>query len=582
MINGNTNGIKKSLLERLERLQEGKIDPAQFLPLSLAEELCDITGQINREVCLYISRSGEIRYVAVGEGDRVALEEMTLRRSAERLSGLRCIHTHPQSPAAILSAVDIESLKRLRFDAMTAIGELDGRPVTVAAGFLTVNDRGETDVLQLRASVQELPQEAWLEQILESDLAVRPGETNATKRQEPEKLLLIGRETDSLEELARLADTAGGQVAQTAQQKTADGIPGKGKLQELALTVQAQNIDLAVFDDELSGVQQKNMEEALGVPVIDRTALILDIFALRAKTREGKMQVELAQLKYNYSRLAGLGTELSRLGGGIGTRGPGESKLETDRRHIRRRMHELQEQLSVLAGQRELRRKRREKNAVPSLALVGYTNAGKSSLLSALSGSEVFIEDKLFATLDPLTRKCTLEGGAEVCITDTVGFIKKLPHQLVEAFRSTLEEAAYGDILLHVCDASSPQMVQQMQAVDEVLAEIGAANLPRILIINKIDLLPAGERPVFKNAVYISAKTGEGLEALKEKILQALSGLRSTAEVLVPYSRGDILAAIHDTGQVLESEHREEGTFVHFTAPKEDVERIKSRLEKKG
>lgn len=571
MINGNGKGIKENLWLRLKALDGAKYDSAYFLAPELAEELADITRQLGREVCVYLSRAGEILYVTLGESDRASLTEISLRRSDSRLSGLRCIHTHPGGNGH-LSAIDIESLKKLRFDAMCAVGVNENSTTNVTMAVLT-EDGYQT--FEAR-SVARIPQDQWMNEIFDADKIIRP-DTVIEQSDKKERVMLMGSDPASVEELERLTDTAGGETVYKAIQKSARGMIGTGKIHELAQTVQALNVDLAIYDDELTAVQQKNLEMELGVPVLDRTALILDIFAMRAATKEGKMQVELAQLQYRLSRLKGEGLALSRQGGGIGTRGPGEEKLETDRRHINRRVYELREQLAQLSQRRGLMRKQRKKQEMAQIALVGYTNAGKSTLLKALSGSEVFCEDKLFATLDPLTRRCELEKGTSVCVTDTVGFIRKLPHQLVEAFRSTLEEAVFADLLLHVCDGSSEELFQQMAAVDEVLTEIGAANIPTIVVINKIDAVK--EKPeILKNAVYISAATGEGMDELKARILTELKKLRNEVSLLVPYARGDVLSYIYGHGRVISEEHREDGTFVTFEAPGEEVGRIKAKL----
>ena len=386
----------------------------------------------------------------------------------------------------------------------------------------------------------------------------------------------MGHDEASLEELAGLTDTAGGRVVLKIVQKRSGAAErfGKGKLEEAALQLQAVEAELAIYDDELTAVEQKNMEEKLGVRVLDRTALILDIFAMRARSREGQLQVELAQSRYALTRLIGEGTVLSRQGGGIGTKGPGEKKLETDRRHIRSRIYELERQLKGLTVQRELQRKKRVKNGVPQIALVGYTNAGKSTLLNRLTGADAYVQDKLFATLDPLVRGCALEKGTEVCLIDTVGFIRKLPHHLVEAFRSTLEEAAYADMLLHVCDASNPELAEQMRAVEEVLEKIGAAALPRITVLNKMDKAEPSQLLPVKEAVLVSAATGEGTEELKQAILQKLSEGQRTEERLIPYTRGDALAFIHSSATVLSEEYLPEGTKVVFRMQAQDLMRL--------
>ena len=575
MINGNLKGIKTFIREKIEVLDRLKCDSSKFIETEIAESLGEITSQLNKEVCIYISRQGEILYVNLGEEDRASLQGISLRRSNTRLSGLRCIHTHPGGNGH-LSGVDIESLKKLRFDSMCAIGVDEKGTTNVSMAILSDNEQGYS--YYTAPTVEKIPHDFWLNEIYEADRIIKH-ETFEEQENEKERVMLIGTDADSLEELERLTDTAGGETVYKAVQKGTRGIIGRGKISELSLIVQAKNIDLAVYDDELTQSEANMLEKELGVPVIDRTALILDIFAMRAATKEGKMQVELAQLQYRLSRLKGEGIALSRQGGGIGTRGPGEEKLETDRRHINRRIYELKSQLQQLSQRRGLMRKQRKKQELPQIALVGYTNAGKSTLLKALSGSEVFCEDKLFATLDPLTRRCEFDKGVEVCITDTVGFIKKLPHQLVEAFRSTLEEAVFADILLHVCDGSSDELFLQMQAVDEVLTQIGASNIPTITVVNKTDAINGEAEPI-KNGVYISAKSGEGLENLKHAIIEELKKMRQDVTLTVPYARGDILAYIHSKCKVISEEYENEGTKITFFAPIEEINRIVSKIKK--
>lgn len=574
MINGNLKGIKTFIREKIEALDELKCDASKFIEDEVARILGEITSQLNKEICIYISRQGEILYVNLGEEDRASLQGISLRRSNSRLSGLRCIHTHPGGNGH-LSSVDIESLKKLRFDSMCAIGVDENGTTNVSMAILSDNEQGYN--YYTAQSIEKIPHDFWINEIYEADKIIKH-ETFEDQENEKERVMLIGTDADSLEELERLTDTAGGETVYKAVQKGAKGIIGKGKISELSLIVQSKNIDLAVYDDELTQSEANMLEQELGVPVIDRTALILDIFAMRAATKEGKMQVELAQLQYRLSRLKGEGIALSRQGGGIGTRGPGEEKLETDRRHINRRIYELKSQLQQLSQRRGLMRKQRKKQELPQIALVGYTNAGKSTLLKALSGSEVFCEDKLFATLDPLTRRCELDKGIEVCVTDTVGFIKKLPHQLVEAFRSTLEEAVFADILLHVCDGSSEELFLQMQAVDEVLTQIGASNIPIITVVNKVDAITGEAEPV-KNGIYISAKNGKGLEELKHAIVEELKKMRQDVTLTVPYARGDVLAYIHSKCKVVAEEYENEGTKITFSAPSEEINRIISRLK---
>ncbi len=568
-------GLKSNIKERIEALKNFEFENGMFLDPALAQELGDITRKIGREICLYLSRSGEVVFVGVGEEDRASLAGMSFRRSAGRLSEIRCIHTHPNGYGH-LSQVDIESLKKLKFDAMCAIGVNENGTTDVSMAVIADNDDGYR--FFSCSSIYRIPQDEWMNEIFEADKEIKR-EKFAEQTDVCERVILIGNDPDSVDELERLTDTAGGETVYKAIQKSAKGMIGKGKMNELELTVQAKNIQLAIYDDEITATEQRTLEEELGVPVIDRTALILDIFAMRAATKEGKMQVELAQLQYRLSRLRGEGLALSRQGGGIGTRGPGEEKLETDRRRINRRIFELKSQLEQLSKRRGLMRKQRQKQELPQIALVGYTNAGKSTLLKALSGSEVFCEDKLFATLDPLTRRCELEKGIEVCVTDTVGFIKKLPHQLVEAFRSTLEEAVFADILIHVCDGSSNELFEQITAVNEVLTSIGASNIPTVIAVNKIDAVK-GELPPIKDAVYISASRGEGLETLRERIVSELKKRRTQATVFVPYSRGDILSYIYDRCKVISQEHQEQGTQVTFSAPSDEINKISAKLKK--
>jgi len=350
--------------------------------------------------------------------------------------------------------------------------------------------------------------------------------------QQIERAVLVGviessKDEGSMEELKALAETAGAYVVGmvTQRRKGIDSAHyiGKGKLEELKAFIEANQIDVVIVNDELSGSQIKNMEDILGVKIVDRTCLILDIFARRARTRESKLQVELAQLKYRLPRLVGLGGQLSRLGGGIGTRGPGETKLETDRRHIQDRIKAIEKKLSKIERHRNLYRQRRAKNRVPVISIVGYTNAGKSTLFNALTKAESYVEDKLFATLDTSARRLILPSGRQAILVDTVGFIRDLPHDLVEGFKSTLEEVRYSDLLLHVIDITSPDMDEKIRVVEKVLSELDAIDIPRLDVFNKIDLVETGSIVNNKRAIYVSAKTGIGLEALKEAIERQLT-----------------------------------------------------------
>ena len=385
--------------------------------------------------------------------------------------------------------------------------------------------------------------------------------------QEPERALLVSVDTGefdvdvSLDELAELATTAGAVVVgrETQKKESPDKATclGSGRAEEIALQCAAEDIDLVIMDRELTPSQQRNLEEILPCRLIDRTTLILDIFAGRARSAEGRLQVELAQLQYRLPRLGGQGTALSRLGAGIGTRGPGESKLESDRRHIRRRITALREQLEKVDNQRILRRERRRKDGIPTVALVGYTNAGKSTLLNYLTDAGVLAEDKLFATLDPTARMLRLPDGRGVMLVDTVGFVRRLPHQLVQAFRSTLEEALEADVLLNICDASSPFAAEHLQVTGDLLTELGCGDTPILQVMNKCDV--ATEIVDRERAICISARTGEGVPALLEAVAAALPPDRRKVELLLPFSKGALAEQCRRDGQVEHEEYVSEG-----------------------
>lgn len=379
---------------------------------------------------------------------------------------------------------------------------------------------------------------------------------------------------DSLDELADLLDTAGGtvscQVVQNLDHPDRATYIGKGKALELREMVSIQEADGIICDDELSASQMRNLSELTDTKVIDRTTLILDIFASHAKTREGRLQVEIAQQKYRYARLRGMGEALSRLGAGIGTRGPGETKLETDRRVIQKRISKLSDEIEAMKRARDTARKKRSDSPLPAAAIVGYTNAGKSTLLNRLTGSDMLSEDKLFATLDPTTRAALLPDGQKVLFTDTVGFINKLPHNLVDAFRSTLEEAGYADIILHVIDASDPQAEMHRKVVYDTLRDLDISGRPVITVWNKADLISKDE--VFRDfdsdaSVRISARTGEGIEDLCETVAKILRENRIFIDKIIPYSEAALVARIRTAGQLISEEYEENGIHVRAYVP---------------
>ena len=400
-----------------------------------------------------------------------------------------------------------------------------------------------------------------------------------------EKVILVGVEDNSgipmaqsLDELEELALTAGAVTVGRVIQNRESGHPGtyigKGKIEEVAALILKTGADGIICDDELTPAQMANLSDALDTKVMDRTLLILDIFAGRASTSEGKIQVELAQLRYRATRLTGQGTALSRLGGGIGTRGPGEKKLEIDRRLIKSRIAQLKRELDNVIRHREVARNQRSENAVPVAAIVGYTNAGKSTLLNYLTGAGVLEEDQLFATLDPTTRQRELESGQKILLTDTVGFIHKLPHHLINAFRSTLEEAKYADMIIHVVDASNPQMEQQMSVVYETLENLGVKDKTIITAFNKTDKMDAASIYSLRDdkaddTVCISAKTGAGTQKLLQMIEKVLRESKIYVEQVVPYDKAGQIAVIRKYGQLLEEEYREDGILVRAYIPAE-------------
>lgn len=406
-----------------------------------------------------------------------------------------------------------------------------------------------------------------------------------------ERVILVGVQADdnedtekSLDELEELAQTAGaetvGRIIQNREQIHPGTYVGKGKLDEIKNLLWETDATGIICDDELSPAQLGNLQDALDTKVMDRTLIILDIFAERASTNEGKIQVELAQLKYRQSRLVGLGKSLSRLGGGIGTRGPGEKKLEMDRRLIKGRIAQLNRELKDVKRHREVTREQRSRNHIPVIAIVGYTNAGKSTLLNRLTGASVLEEDKLFATLDPTTRGLKLPSGQEVLLTDTVGFIRKLPHHLIEAFKSTLEEAKYADMILHVVDVSNPQMDEQMYTVYETLQNLDVKDKVVITAFNKQDRLT--EVPIIRDfkadhIVNISARTGQGLDALQSVIEQILRERKIEISRTYSYADAGKIQLIRKYGELLEEEYREDGIFVHAFAPKELYGKIEGR-----
>ena len=538
-IKGNIKGIRDSVIAELQKLYD--MQSPQLVFQELAVKLADITEYINREISVYITRSGQIIEIAVGDNATVELPSFSGRRGAGRLSGIRCIHTHPGGNP-YLSGVDISALKNNKYDAMVAIGVLspDFTKSELTFGLITGIDSNENYTAECYGpySIEDAENINFVNTVSTIERIHDKQTGTASLQVMSERAILIGMEwgrndslwtvDDSLEELKQLADTAGATVIKKFIQKRPKPDPaffiGRGKVQELALYAQQENIDLCIFDDELSPAQQRNIESVMGIRILDRTALILDIFAQRARTNEGKLQVELAQLQYTLPRIMGKGLMLSRLGGGIGTRGPGETKLEVDRRRIR-----------------------------------------------------IYAKDQLFATLDPTTRQLTLPNKQEIIITDTVGFIQRLPHQLIAAFRSTLEVVTEADLLVHVIDVSHELYKEQAAAVHEVLKEIGAETKPVITVYNKIDKLPpdsklADRLALEEDTVCISAAKKLNLETLQQMIETHLKSKAVEVTLCIPYAETAKAAQLHETANVLEQEYTENGTVMKVILPVEDLE----------
>lgn len=591
-IKGNIKGIRDSVIAELQKLYD--MQSPQLVSQELAVKLADITEYINREISVYITRSGQIIEIAVGDNATVELPSFSGRRGAGRLSGIRCIHTHPGGNP-YLSGVDISALKNNKYDAMVAIGVIspDFTKSELTFGLITGIDSNENYTAECYGpySIEDAENINFVNTVSTIERILDKQTGTASLQVMSERAILIGMEwgrndslwtvDDSLEELKQLADTAGATVIKKFIQKRPKPDPaffiGRGKVQELALYAQQENIDLCIFDDELSPAQQRNIESVMGIRILDRTALILDIFAQRARTNEGKLQVELAQLQYTLPRIMGKGLILSRLGGGIGTRGPGETKLEVDRRRIRDRIAFIKEQIEKVKAVRSLHRSKRKKNNVFEVSLVGYTNAGKSTLLNTLTNSDIYAKDQLFATLDPTTRQLTLPNKQEIIITDTVGFIQRLPHQLIAAFRSTLEVVTEADLLVHVIDVSHELYKEQAAAVHEVLKEIGAESKPVITVYNKIDKLPpdsklADRLALEEDTVCISAAKKLNLETLQQMIESHLKSKAVEVTLCIPYAETAKAAQLHETANVLEQEYTENGAVMKVILPVEDLE----------
>ncbi len=533
---GNTFGLKPSQIKQLERVYRRRVPADQVITYELARFLSEISHEIGRQVGVLIDRTAGIQQVLLGDARRITIPELRRARTGPgRLAGVRVLHTRVTGEG--LTKEDLTDLALLRLDIMGVIDVgPDGLPGNVhLAHILPPNPQNENWRLLPPMPAYALDLDfAEFVRALEDEIARGQGARDVRDTRPRAILVSVttdrgGRAEASLEELKELARSDDIVVLDTVLQRRQKLDPnyllGKGKLDELIMQGLRLGADLIVFDQDLTPAQVRSISESTDLKVLDRTQLILDIFARRAQSRDGKLQVELAQLKYALPRLAARDGRLSRLGGGIGTRGPGETKLEVDRRRIRSRIQQLEKEIEALSRGRGQRRARREAGGLPVLSIVGYTNAGKSTLLNRLTNSHVVAEDLLFATLDPTARRLRFPEEREAIVTDTVGFIRDLPKDLVAAFRATLEELSYADLLLHVIDVSNADWEQQRRAVEEILADLGLGEAPRLLVFNKCDRLPPGEGEALARlhgAVAISALTGEGLGALTREVEQTL------------------------------------------------------------
>lgn len=575
MIHGNTEGIRDVVLNKLEEIYDLNIPKDMIFNFELIDIISSVSSSINREISVAVNRRGNVTAVSIGDSGTVEMPLLDVKE--KRLSGIRIIHTHPNGNSR-LSNVDISALIKLKLDLIAAIGLSDGKAQEASIGFCAI----ENELLTAEITPPLNPEEA-----MKMDFIDRVHETEKfmissdLEEDESEKALLVGTGSDeSMDELQELSRACGVAVLDKVLQRkgkidTAFYV-GSGKVEEISLLCQAEGANMLVFDDELSASQVRNIEEVTGVKVIDRTTLILEIFARRARSREAKIQVELAQLRYRLPRLSGLGSVLSRTGGGIGTRGPGEKKLEVDKRHIRERIYDLTRELEKVRNVREIQRIKR--NDMPNVSLVGYTNVGKSTLRNKLceialpkenaEKEKVFEKDMLFATLDTTTRAIMLRDGRLITLTDTVGFIRKLPHDLIEAFKSTLEEVIQSDLLIHVVDASSENAKDQIDAVNAVLEELNAQSKPILLVFNKIDRISGESLDELlseyesQDYICISAKEEVNLEDLLVKISKLLPYNMRTVKYIIPYTDQQMAAYLHRNSKITEESFEEEGTLI--------------------
>lgn len=578
MIYGKVDGIKNSILNELEKVYDIVVPKDSICTEEIIQIISKVTTDIDREVSVAISRKGKVTNVAIGDSSSVEVPLIDIQE--KKLSGTRVIHTHPNGICR-LSALDASALLKLKLDSIVAIAVEEGKIKDASLGFCTVHNDMLLCEEYPHLSIDTVLNFKFIDKINYVEEIIK---TSDVEEDNSEKAILVGSDTqESLQELKELTEACDIPILDEVFQNRHKIDPafyiGKGKVFEIANIRQEKRANLVIFDDELSGSQVRNLENATGAKVIDRTTLILEIFARRAKTKEARIQVELAQLKYRSARLTGLGTVMSRTGGGIGTRGPGEKKLEIDRRKIREDIFELQKELKKIRKTREVQREKRNKQNVPQVSLVGYTNAGKSTLRNTLcdlaaakdiqTKQKVFEANMLFATLDTTTRAITLPSNTPITLTDTVGFVQKLPHELVEAFKSTLEEVIYSDLLCHVVDASSDQCELQIEAVENVLEELGARDKAELLLLNKMDLVSEERLQELKDkykekykVIAISAVEQINLDLLLDEVEEKLPHVLSEKEYIIPYSDQQVVAYLHRAANILAEEYKDNGTYI--------------------
>jgi GTPase len=583
MITGNIYGIKKFILERLEVLYELVVDNSSIFSFQLAEEMNAISRAINKEICVVLNRKGKVTAISVGKLNNAEIPYIDA--SGKSLSGHRVIHTHPNGDST-LSSMDTSALMELKLDAVVAIGVDDNiEEVKVNIGFCDVYDNTLT-----YSEVKNLNLEAALQLDLVNKLSYIDKIIGTVKEYEEniERAILIGRDSEeSLEELVGLAEACGVvpvfKMLQKKNRVNSAYYTGQGKVQEISHLRQIMKANVVIFDDELSGSQVRNLESAIKCKIIDRTTLILDIFARRAKTKEGILQVELAMLNYKMPRLRDANANLARIKGGVGvkggvgSRGPGEKKLETDRRHIERRIEEIRSELSKVVHQRSVQKVKRTKNNISRVAIVGYTNAGKSTLRNKLCefsagnriNKEAVLEaDMLFATLDTTVRAVSLKDNRKIALSDTIGFISKLPHDLVEAFKSTLEEVVDADLILHVVDASNEEAISQIKSVNLVIQELNASDKNTILVLNKIDkashetLKKVRDFLKTEKVIEISAVKEINLHELLDVIGREIPTKLMEKEFVIPYDEQKLVSILHESSKVIDENYSEEGTHI--------------------